>query len=95
MRAVCDGLERCCGVSVVCSVCGNGCVCGVRCLLEIFECLVEVTRALEGTHVCDCGIAWRLMVLGVQQCWAGARMVRGGSWVVEEKCWMCGFVMWL
>jgi hypothetical protein len=29
VRAVCDGLERCCSVSVVCSVfCGIGCVRG-------------------------------------------------------------------
>ena len=61
----CDGLERCFGVSVVCSVCGNGCVCGVRCLWEIFECF-EVTRAFAVPHVCDCGIAWRPMVLGAQ-----------------------------
>ena len=31
--AVCDGLERCFGVSVVCIMCGIGGVCEVSCLL--------------------------------------------------------------
>ena len=78
MRAVCDGLERCCGVRVVCSVCGVGCVCEVRCLLGIFECL-ELTRAFAATHVCDCGIAWRLMVLGLELLRAGAGAFRRGG----------------
>ena len=53
-------------------------VCEVRCLLGIFECL-ELTRAFPGTHVCDCGIAWSVMVLGVQHQRAGARAFRGGG----------------
>ena len=45
--------------------------CEVRCLLVIFECL-ELTRAFAGTHVCDCGVIWRLMVLGAERQRAGA-----------------------
>ena len=41
-------------------------VCEVMCLLGIFECL-ELTRAFAATHVCDCGIARSLMVLGGEQ----------------------------
>ena len=48
----------------------------VRCLLVIFECL-ELTRTFAGTHMCDCGVIWRLMVLGAEQCRAGARAFRG------------------
>jgi hypothetical protein len=40
-------------------VCG-----GVRCVLVIFE-FLELTRAFAVTYVCDCGVIWRLMVLGV------------------------------
>ena len=80
MRAVCDGLERCCGVRVLCGIYGIGCVRGgVSCVLVIlFECL-ELTRAFAVTHVCDCGIAWRLMVLGGQPYRAGAWAFRKGA----------------
>ena len=62
----------------MCSVCGIGCVrAEVRSQLGIVECL-ELTRAFAGSYVCDCGIAWRLMVLGVEPEWAGARAFRGG-----------------
>ena len=54
------------------------CVCEVMCLLGIFECL-ELTRAFAGSYVCDCGIAWRLMVLGAELPRAGARAFRGGG----------------
>ena len=53
-------------------------VCEVRCLLGIFECL-ELTRAFPGTHVCDCGIAWRITVLGAELLRAGARAFWGGE----------------
>ena len=47
-------------------------------MLVIFE-FMELTRAFAGTHVCDCGIAWRLMVLGCKLPGAGARVFRGGG----------------
>ena len=34
-------------------------------MLVIFE-FLELTSAFAGTYVCDCGVIWRLMVLGVQ-----------------------------
>ena len=45
---------------------------------------LELTRASAGSHVCDCGVVWRLMVLGVQLQRAGGRAVceegrRGGA----------------
>jgi len=45
---------------------------------DVFECL-ELTRAFAGSHVCDCGIGWRLVVLGVQLIRAGARAFLGGG----------------
>ena len=33
---------------------------------DMFECL-ELTRAFAVPHVCDCGIGWRLIVLGAEQ----------------------------
>ena len=54
------------------------CVCEMRCLLEIFECL-EPTRAFAEIYVCYCWIIWRRMVLGVEQQRAGARAFRGGG----------------
>ena len=50
----------------------------VRCVLVIFECL-GLTRAFAGTHVCDCGVIWRLMVLGCERQRTGARVFHGGS----------------
>ena len=44
----------------------------------IFACL-ELTSAIAVIHVCDCGIAWRLMVLGFKLPGAGARVFRGGG----------------
>ena len=38
---------------------------------------LELTRASAGLHVCDCGVVWRLMVLGVQRLRAGARAFSG------------------
>ena len=35
------------------------------------------TRATAGTHLCDCGVVWRLMVFGIQQLRAGARAFCG------------------
>jgi len=46
--------------------------------LKTFEPL-EVTRAFTESCVCDCGIFWRLMVLGGQQQRAGARAFLGGA----------------
>jgi hypothetical protein len=34
-------------------------------------------RASVGTHVCDCGVVWRLMVLGAKPGRAGARAFCG------------------
>ena len=52
-----------------------GIECG-RCPREGFECR-DLTRASAATHVCDCGVVWRLMVLGVEQLVAGARAFCG------------------
>ncbi len=48
----------------------------VRCILVIFQCL-ELTLVSAGTHVCDCGVICRLMVLGEQQPGTGARVLHG------------------
>ena len=53
-------------------------VCDVMCLLGIVEC-GELTCAWAVTHLCDCGIIWRLMVLGAEHQWAGARVFRRGG----------------
>ncbi len=48
----------------------------------MFECL-ELTRAFAETQLCDCGIGWRLIVLGGERLRAGARAFRwrgGGGW---------------
>ena len=44
----------------------------------MFESL-ELTRACAETHVCDCGIGWRLVVLGAERLRAGARAFLGGG----------------
>ncbi len=44
----------------------------------IFE-FLELTRAFAGTYVCDCGVIWRLKVLGLELLWTGARAFRGGG----------------
>jgi len=69
---VCDGLERFCGVSAVCGISVELGVREVRCMLVIFECS-ELTRSSAVTHVCDCGVTWKLMVLGGQLQRAGAK----------------------
>ena len=48
------------------------------CLQQIFEYL-ELTRAFSDEYLCDFGIIWRLIVLGVQRPRAGARAFRGGG----------------
>ena len=48
------------------------------CMFLIFECL-ELTCAFAATYVCDCGIAWRLTVLGAKLLRAGARAFLGGG----------------
>ena len=53
-------------------------VCEVRCLLGIFECL-ELTCGSAVPYMCDCWIAWRLMVLGAEHQRAGARVFRRGG----------------
>jgi len=60
---------------------------------DVFECL-ELTRAFAVTHVCDKGIGWRLMVLGVQRIRAGARAFQGGAGQ-GGRCLVGGFLMWL
>ena len=80
---VCDGLDRCCDESVVCVVFeGFLSVWDVRCIVMIFEWL-ELTLVSAVTHVCDCGVIWRLMVLGGEWGGAGARAV-GGGWEVGK-----------
>ena len=72
MHAVCDWVElfrhgrgvMCCGIE-----------CG-KCMREGLERL-ELTRGSAVTHVCDCGVVWRLMVLGLQQQRTGARVFCG------------------
>ena len=49
----------------------------MRCVLVIFE-FLELTLVSAVTYLCDCGVIWRLMVLGDR--WfgprAGARVFR-------------------
>ena len=52
-----------------------GIECG-RCMLEGLECS-ELTRAFAASHVCDCGVVRRLMVLGGKRQRAGARAFCG------------------
>jgi len=61
---------------------------------DVFECL-ELMRAFAGSHMCDCWIIWRLMVLGAERLWAGARAFLGGGGGGGERCWVVRFVMWL
>ena len=44
----------------------------------IFE-FLELTRAFAVTYVCDFGVVWRLILLGLELEWAGARAFRGGG----------------
>ena len=77
MCGVCDGLDRCCGESVVCVVfVGFLSVWDVRCILMLFE-WFELTLMSAGSHVCDCGVVWRLMVLGAERLRTGARVFCG------------------
>ena len=63
--------------------------CG-RCMREGLEWL-QLTRAFAGTYVCDCGVVWRLMVLGVQLLWAGGRAFCGEVlWCVVVTPCLCG-----
>ncbi len=85
MRVVCDGLERCCGVSVVHSMCGIRCK--MRHLLEIIECS-KLTLAAAVPHMCNCGVIWRIMVLGVERLWTGAKEFCGGlEGGGSDVCW--------
>ena len=52
-----------------------GMECG-RCIVWGFEWL-ELTHAFAVSHVCDCGVIWRLMVLGVEPLRTGARVFCG------------------
>ncbi len=75
MRGVCDGLDGCCGESSASVVFVRFLSAwDVRCILVIFQCL-ELTLVSAGTHVCDCGVICRLMVLGARR-WqrTGARV---------------------
>ena len=61
---------------------------------EGLECL-ELTHWFTGTHVCDCGVVWRLMVLGDQRLRAGAREFCGEGRMGERDVGVGGFEMWL
>ena len=81
VRRVCVGcvmgLDRCCGESVVCvGLVGFLSVWDVRCILMLFE-WFELTLMSAASHVRDCGVIWRLMVLGKQWLRAGARVFCG------------------
>ena len=79
VRWVCDGLDRCCGGSVVCGVfVGFLSVRDVRCFRMLFE-WTELTLVSAATHLCDCGVIRRPVVLGVQQPGTGARVFRRGG----------------
>ena len=61
---------------------------------------LELTHAPAGTHVCDCGAVWKLIVLGVQLNRAGAKsfwckgvLWRGGA-EGRKRCWVGGCVMY-
>ena len=53
-------------------------VCEVMCLLGILECL-ELTCGSAVPYMCDCGIAWNVVVLGAKHQRAGARALRRGG----------------
>ncbi len=41
---------------------------------------LDLTSVYAVLHnLCDCGVIWRLMVLGLQRVWAGARVFRKGA----------------
>ena len=82
---MCDGVERCCGMHG-CDVmfCGNECG---RCMREGLECL-ELTRASAVSHVCECGVVWRLTLLGEQLKWTGARAFCEGVFL-GSACGVC------
>jgi hypothetical protein len=58
------------------------------------ECL-EPTRAFAASHLCDCGIAWSRMVLGVERLragkWAFRKGVEGGRALLGS--WVCDVVV--
>ena len=56
---------------------------------------LELTRESAGSHVCDCGVVWRLMVLGVQRLGTGAREICGEGRMGERDVGMGGGEMWL
>ena len=89
---MCDGVERCCGMHVRGVMCCR-IECG-RCMREGLECL-ELTRWFTATHVCDCGVVWRLMVLGKEQLRAGAREFCGEGRMGEREVGVSEFEMWL
>ncbi len=72
--------------------------CGIECgrrMGEVLECL-EVTRVSAVTHVCDCGVVWRIIVLGAERLRAGARACfvgRGGGGSAVWGGWICDVVV--
>ena len=52
-------------------------------------------RASAVSHVCDCGVVWRLMVLGIQQLRAGARELCGEGRMGERDVGVSECEMWL
>ncbi len=62
----------------------------MRCVLVIFE-FLELTRAFAVPYVCDCGVIWRLMVLGVECPRAGATDSRPSGLF---ELWSCDGVSW-
>jgi len=86
VRAVCDGLERCCSVSMVCNICEI--VREMRHSLGTFEPL-KLICVFAGRRMCDFDVIWGLMVLGVQHRGAGARAFWGkgdGAIFVGRGC---------
>ena len=58
---------------------------------DVFACF-ELTRAFAGSHVCDCGIAWSLKVLGAEQQRGGERAFLGGGGGAMLGGRVCGVV---
>jgi len=57
--------------------------------------LAADSRVFTDAYVCDCGVIWRLMVLGIQQQRTGAREFLGGAEGGGSDVGWVGHVMWL
>ncbi len=59
---------------------------------EGLECL-ELTRTFAVAHLCDCGVVWRLILLGEQRQRTGARRALcGDGWKGECDFGLVGFI---